>query len=105
MSKNPRSISPTICDDMERRRRTRNTVPRIFIFGAGVRNWCRDSAALSRLGLISAIGLRCFATGWRNAVSYSRKDDLAFAPHTEEGGPKAALSPFIVHAPVTASAF
>jgi hypothetical protein len=66
MSKNPRSISPSICDDTERQQRTRNTVPRIFIFGAGVRNWCRDSAALSRLGLISEIRLRCFATGWRN---------------------------------------
>ena len=35
---NPRSISPTICDDTERRRQTRNTVPRIFIFGAAASN-------------------------------------------------------------------
>ena len=34
MSKNPRSISPTICDDTEPRQQTRNTVPRMFIFGA-----------------------------------------------------------------------
>ena len=66
---NLRSISPTICDDTERQQRTRHTVPRIFMFGAGVRNWCRDFAALSRLGLISAIELRCFATNSRNAGS------------------------------------
>ena len=59
---NPRSISPTICDDTERQQQTRNTVPRTFIFGAGASNWRRDSAALSRLGLTSEIRLTWFAT-------------------------------------------
>src|SRR5277367_5711385 len=70
MSRNPRSISPTTFADTERQQQTRISAPRIFIFGAGAPNWCRDSAALSLLGLFSEIGLRWFATDWKRAESY-----------------------------------
>ena len=39
--------------------------PHIHIWG-GRPNWCRDSAALCRLGLISEVRPRLFATGWKN---------------------------------------
>src|ERR1700684_585896 len=69
MSRNPRSISPGICADMERQQQTRIAAPRIFIFGVDTPNWRRDSAALCLLGLICEIRPTWSATGWRNTES------------------------------------